>query len=48
MPTVLCEGAFIMIPEQEAAIKTAAFQSAYAMAVADGLQRYFASLAARR
>jgi N-acetylmuramoyl-L-alanine amidase len=48
MPTVLCEGAFIMIPEQEAAIRTAAFQSAYAMAVADGLQRYFASLAVRR
>jgi len=45
MPTVLCEGAFIMIPEQEAAARTPAFQVAYATAVADGLQRYFASLA---
>ena len=45
MPSVLCEGAFIMIPEQEAAIKTSEFQTAYATAVADGLQRYFASIA---
>jgi N-acetylmuramoyl-L-alanine amidase len=37
-----------MIPEQEAAIRTAAFQQSYALAVADGLQRYFASLAAPR
>jgi N-acetylmuramoyl-L-alanine amidase len=48
MPSILCEGAFIMIPEQEAALRTAEFQTSYATAVADGLQRYFASLAAGR
>ncbi len=48
MPSVLCEGAFIMIPEQEAQLKTPEFQLAYATAVADGLQRYFASVAAGR
>jgi N-acetylmuramoyl-L-alanine amidase len=47
MPTVLAEGAFIMIPEQEAAARTPAFQTAYATALADGLQSYFASLARR-
>jgi N-acetylmuramoyl-L-alanine amidase len=48
MPSILCEGAFIMIPEQEAAARTAQFQSSYAVAVADGLQRYFATWAGRR
>jgi N-acetylmuramoyl-L-alanine amidase len=44
MPAVLCEGAFIMIPEQEAALRTPEFQDAYASGVAEGLERYFASL----
>jgi N-acetylmuramoyl-L-alanine amidase len=44
MPSVLCEGAFIMIPEQEAWLRTAEFQTAYAFAVADGLERYFSGL----
>jgi N-acetylmuramoyl-L-alanine amidase len=47
MPSVLCEGAFIMIPEQEAWLRTAEFQTAYAFAVADGLERYFSGLVHR-
>ncbi|MGQ0537827.1 MAG: N-acetylmuramoyl-L-alanine amidase family protein, partial [Gemmatimonadaceae bacterium] len=45
MPSVLCEGAFIMIPEQEALLRSTPFQRAYARGVADGLQEYFRSLA---
>jgi N-acetylmuramoyl-L-alanine amidase len=41
MPAILCEGAFLMIPEQEAWLRTAEFQQAYARGVADGLERYF-------
>jgi len=41
MPSVLCEGAFIMIPEQEAALRTPEFQERYALGVADGLEAYF-------
>ena len=44
MPSVLCEGAFIMIPEQEAAVRTAEFQERYALGVADGLEAYFRDL----
>jgi N-acetylmuramoyl-L-alanine amidase len=44
MPSVLCEGAFIMIPEQEAAVRTPEFQERYALGVADGLEAYFRSL----
>jgi N-acetylmuramoyl-L-alanine amidase len=46
MPSVLCEGAFLMIPEQEALLRTPEFQRAYARGVADGLEAYFRSLAA--
>ncbi len=45
MPAVLCEGAFIIIPEQEAALRTPAFQQAYADGIADGLEDYFRALA---
>ena len=45
MPAVLCEGAFLMIPEQEAALRTPVFQEAYASGVADGLEAFFRSLA---
>jgi N-acetylmuramoyl-L-alanine amidase len=48
MPSVLCEGAFIMIPEQEAAVKTVAFQDRYALGVAEGLEAYFRGLASRQ
>ena len=46
MPSVLCEGAFLMIPEQEAALRTSEFQERYARGVADGLEEYFRRLAA--
>ena len=44
MPSVLCEGAFIMIPEQEAAVRVPEFQERYALGVADGLEAYFRGL----
>jgi N-acetylmuramoyl-L-alanine amidase len=45
MPAVLCEGAFIIVPEQEAALRTTAFQTAYARGIVDGLTAYFRGLA---
>jgi len=45
MPAILCEGAFIMIPEQEAALRTPVFQEAYARGVAIGLEGFFRRLA---
>jgi N-acetylmuramoyl-L-alanine amidase len=48
MPAVLCEGAFIMLPDQEAALRTPEFQEAYARGIVDGLENYFRSLAAHR
>lgn len=47
MPSVLCEGAFIIIPEQEAALRSPEFQDAYARGVAEGVEGYFRSLARR-
>lgn len=46
-PAVLCEGAFLMIPEQEAALRTPEFQERYARGVADGLENYFRNLPSR-
>lgn len=46
MPAILAEGAFIMMPAQEAALRTPAFQQAYANGLADGLEAYFRVLAA--
>jgi N-acetylmuramoyl-L-alanine amidase len=43
-PSVLAEGLFLMIPEQEAAMRDDAFQQKYAEALAEGLERYFAGL----
>ena len=37
-PAVLCEGAFIMLPDQEAALRTPEFQERYARGIADGLE----------
>jgi N-acetylmuramoyl-L-alanine amidase len=48
MPSVLCEGAFIMIPEQESAVRTPEFQERYALGVADGLEAYFRALGEAR
>ena len=43
-PAVLCEGAFLMIPEWEAALRTPEYQERYAKGVADGVENYFRSL----
>ena len=48
MPSVLTEGAFIMMPDQEAAVQTAEFQERYALGVADGLESYFRALRSGR
>ena len=45
MPSILTEGAFVIMPDQEAALRTPAYQEAYATAILHGLQSYFASLA---
>jgi N-acetylmuramoyl-L-alanine amidase len=45
MPSVLTEGAFVIIPEQEAALRTAEFQERYARGIVDGLEDYFRGLA---
>jgi N-acetylmuramoyl-L-alanine amidase len=44
MPAVLAEGAFIIMPDQEAALRTAEYQERYARAIVEGLDRYFRSL----
>lgn len=45
MPSILTEGAFVIMPDQEAALRTPTFQEAYATAIVHGLESYFASLA---
>ena len=47
MPAVLAEGAFVIIPEQEAALRTPEFQDAYARGVVDGLVEFFRGLQAK-
>ena len=47
MPAVLCEGAFIMLPEHEAALRTPEFRERYALGVVEGLEAYFLSLTPR-
>lgn len=44
MPSILCEGAFLMMPDQEAALRTPQFQEAYARGIADGIEEYFRAL----
>ena len=48
MPAILAEGLFIMMPEQEAAIRSAEGQAAYARALADGVEAFFRNRAADR
>lgn len=48
MPAVLTEGLFMMLPEQEAALRTPAGQRLYALAVRDGLVAYLERVAAGR
>jgi len=45
MPMVLVEGAFIIMPDQEAALRTPEYQERYAQGIVDGLEAYFRSLA---
>jgi len=47
MPSLICEGAFLMVPEQENAVKTPEFQERYARGVADGVEAYFRLFAPR-
>jgi len=44
-PAVLAEGLFVIMPAEEAAIRTPEYQDAYARGIVDGLEHYFASLA---
>lgn len=44
MPSILAEGAYIMIPEQEAALRTRGYQEAYARALAEGFETFFREL----
>ena len=44
MPSILAEGAYIMIPEQEAALRTPQYQEAYARALVEGLEDFFRQL----
>lgn len=48
MPSILCEGAFLMMPDQEAGLRTPQFQGAYARGITDGIVEYFRALAADR
>jgi N-acetylmuramoyl-L-alanine amidase len=48
MPSVLTEGAFVIMPDQEAALRTSTYQWAYATAIVRGLETYFASLAQKQ
>ena len=45
MPAILTEGAFIMMPDQEHAIKTPEYQDAYARSIVEGMEEYFRGLA---
>lgn len=47
MPSVLVEGAFVILPDQEAALRTPEYQERYAQALVDGLESYFRSMAKR-
>ena len=40
MPSILTEGLFMMLPDQEAALRTTQGQRLYAQAVLDGIRRY--------
>lgn len=44
MPAVLLEGAYLIIPEQEAAMRTANYQDRYARSIVEGLEAYFRGL----
>ena len=45
MPAVLTEGVFVIMPDQEAALRTPEYQNAYARGIVNGLERFFATFA---
>lgn len=45
-PAILTEGAFLMLPDQENAAKTAEYQDAYARSIVEGLEQFFRERAA--
>jgi len=47
MPSVLTEGLFMMMPDQEAALRSADGRHRYAQAVLDGLREYLRTYAAQ-
>ncbi len=47
VPEVLTEGLFLMLPEQEAAMRTVEGRERYARAIVDGLEEYFRALPGR-
>jgi len=46
MPSILTEGLFMMLPDQEAALRSAEGRRRYAQAVVDGLRDYLKESAA--
>jgi N-acetylmuramoyl-L-alanine amidase len=48
MPAVLTEGLFLMLPEQEAALRAPEGRERYARAIADGVEEYFRALGTGR
>jgi N-acetylmuramoyl-L-alanine amidase len=40
MPSILTEGLFMILPEQEAALRTPAGQRLYALGVFEGIRRF--------
>ena len=48
VPAVLTEGAFLMVPEQENALRTPSFQERYARGVMEGLAAWLRELAGQR
>jgi len=44
MPAILCEGAFLIMPDQEAALRTPEYQERYARGIVEGLEAYFKTL----
>ena len=45
MPSVLCEGMFVILPEQESLLRSARGQRLYARGVVDGIERFLRSRA---
>jgi N-acetylmuramoyl-L-alanine amidase len=46
MPAILIEGVFLMMPQQENALRTPSFQEAYARGIALGIQAFLRERAA--